>query len=82
MVKRMILVIPFLKIPCSFAFGIMPLSVGVMRIMEATAMKESWNETSKREAGLIIRMANAANASMFKRSRPSRQEARSGNRVS
>jgi len=48
----------------------MPLSVGVMRIMEATAMKESWNETSKREAGLMIRMANAANASMFKRSRP------------
>ena len=70
MMKRMILVIPFLKIPSPVPFGIMLFSVGVMRIIEATAMKESWNETSKRDAGLMIRMANAANASMFKRSRP------------
>jgi len=70
MVKSRTEVMPLLMIPPPVPSGIILLSVGVIRIIEATATKESWNETSIRDAGFMIRMANAAKASIFKRSRP------------
>ena len=43
---------------------------GMNSRIDATAMKESWKEMSKRAAGDTTRIAKAASARVFKRSLP------------